>query len=119
MMRRFRNTTTKTWPPSRVHRRHPADLRVRVAIIENSIPRMIHARLNDVSSGGVNILMPRDLADGTLAMIGLRVPGKDDRVLWFRSRLRHRAGFRCGFQFVDVTPEQRHMLHQLCGMLPS
>lgn len=116
-MRNARATKTQIWPPSRVHRRFPADIRVRIAIIERASPCIIHARLNDLSSGGVNIMVPRDLADGTLAMVGLRFPGTDDAILWFRSKLRHRKGFRCGFQFVDVSAEQKLLLRDLCHSL--
>lgn len=110
----MRRTRTTAWPPSRVHSRVRADLRVRVAIFEQSIPRMIHARLNDISRGGANVLMPRELPDGSHAVIGLRDPRGDGRYLWFRSRLRHRAGFRCGFEFLDINPEQKSLLRELC-----
>ncbi len=78
---------------------------------------MIHARLNDVSTGGMNVLLPKELPPGSFAMIGLRVPGREHHTVWFRSRLRHRAGFRCGFQFMEISSEQRTALRELgCGL---
>lgn len=110
---------------SRQQPRHRADIRVRVAVIEDSIARIIHARLNDLSLGGANILFPGEIADDTLALIGVPLPQPttrptslhNERILWFRSRLRHRSGFRFGFQFVDMKPEQKLILRQLCYSL--
>lgn len=113
---------------SRQQPRHRADIRIRVALVEDSIARVIHARLNDLSTGGANILFPGDIADNATALIGVPLPEpkatpcprtslRDDRILWFRSRLRHRSGFRFGFQFVDISNEQKLMLRQLCHNL--
>lgn len=115
---------------SRRQPRHRADIRIRVALVEDSIARVIHARLNDLSTGGANILFPGDIADNATALIGVPIPeaktpaprssasGRQNRILWFRSRLRHRSGFRFGFEFVDIKPEQRLVLRQLCQSLP-
>jgi hypothetical protein len=114
---------------SRQQARHRADIRVRVAIVEDSIARIIHARLNDLSTGGANILFPVEIAEGATALIGVPLPEsamparpktslRNDSILWFRSRLRHRSGFRFGFQFVDVSNEQKLMLRHLCHSLP-
>lgn len=117
---------------SRQQQRHRADIRIRVALVEDSIARVVHARLNDLSTGGANILFPGEIADNSLALIGVPLPEpvrtearpprshfdlQRDRILWFRSRLRHRSGFRFGFQFVDITNEQKLMLRQLCHSL--
>ena len=115
---------------SRLQPRHRADIRIRVAIVEDSIARIIHARLNDLSTGGANILFPGEIAENATALIGVPLPESkapsprprtsihNDRILWFRSRLRHRAGFRFGFEFVDVNPDQKMILRQLCHSLP-
>jgi len=116
---------------SRQQPRHRADIRVRVALVEDSIARVVHARLNDLSTGGANILFPGDIAENATALIGVPLPeppagprpvGRtslpNGGILWFRSRLRHHSGFRFGFQFVDVTGEQKLLLRQLCHGLP-
>jgi hypothetical protein len=112
--------------------RQRADIRIRVALVEDSIARVVHARLNDLSTGGANILFPGDIADNATALIGVPLPEQmlietkpprsrfdlqRDRILWFRSRLRHRSGFRFGFEFVDITNEQKLMLRRLCNSL--
>ncbi len=116
---------------SRQQPRHRADIRIRVALVEDSIARVVHARLNDLSIGGANILFPGDIADNATALIGVPIPESkipaprpntsmhNNHILWFRSRLRHRSGFRFGFEFVDVRPEQKMMLRQFCHSLPQ
>jgi PilZ domain len=115
---------------SRLQPRHRADIRIRVAILEDSIARVIHARLNDLSTGGANILFPGEIDKNATALIGVPLPEsktpsprprtslRNDRILWFRSRLRHRSGFRFGFEFVDVNPDQKMILRQLCHSWP-
>ncbi len=51
-------------------------------------------------------------------MIGVKAPGHNDYV-WLSVRLRHRSGFRCGFQFLETTPEQNSFLRNLCRSLPA
>jgi hypothetical protein len=124
------STATILSKASRQQARHRADIRIRVAIVEDSIARIIHARLNDLSIGGANILFPGEIAEGTTALIGVPLPEsslparpksglRNDRILWFRSRLRHRSGFRFGFQFVDVSNQQKLLLRHLCHSLPG
>ncbi len=114
---------------SRLQARHRADIRIRVALVEDSIARIVHARLNDLSIGGANILFPGDIAENATTLIGVPLPESkavqrprtnpyNDGILWFRSRLRHRTGFRFGFEFMDVKPEQKLLLRQLCHSLP-
>jgi hypothetical protein len=102
--------------------RYGADLRVRIAL-PDSPPRIVHARTSDLSTGGVCIVLPQAVADGSIAVIGLRPTtpqskSDEDQTIWFRARLRYRLGFRCGYQFLDMTVEQRLFLRHLCLTLP-
>lgn len=97
--------------------RHRADLRVRLAL-STPVPVILHARAGDVSTGGISIVLPQESSSATVAMVGLRGPALDDYI-WLRVRLRHRSGFRCGFQFVNPTFEQRALLRLVCRSLPA
>jgi hypothetical protein len=82
---------------------------------------MVHARTSDLSTGGVCIVLPEIADEDSIAVIGLRAPQKGtepELTIWFRARLRHRAGFRCGYQFLDMSREQRLFLRHLCLALP-
>jgi hypothetical protein len=83
---------------------------------------MLHARTSDLSTGGVCIVLPEVAAEDSIAVIGLRAPGKGmepELTIWFRARLRHRSGFRCGYQFLDLSAEQKLFLRHLCRALPK
>ncbi len=100
------------WKAERQQRRVSADFRVRVAVLERSKPRLIYARVNDLSLGGINLVMPEPVADSALAAIGVRT---ESGMYWFRSQLIHHKGFRYGFRFLQTDPKQRQLLKQLCG----
>lgn len=101
--------------------RYAADFRIKIALPDTP-PRMLHARTSDLSTGGVCIVLPEVAAEGSIALIGLRASTKvaePELTIWFRARLRHRSGFRCGYQFLDLSAEQRLFLRQLCRTLPK
>lgn len=99
--------------------RYPVDLLIRVALPAAPKPIILRARTIDLSTGGINISLPHDILENSPAMVGLRLPqtgaaALNEPIFWFRARLRHRIGFRCGFQFLDLTSEQRLLLRRLC-----
>ena len=120
--RRVRRPITLNASPwrSRQLPRYPIDLLIRVALPASPKPNILRARTIDLSTGGINISLPHDILENSPAMIGLRLVAQtgtaalDEPVFWFRARLRHRTGFRCGFQFLDLTTEQRLLLRRLC-----
>ncbi len=97
--------------------RHHADMRVRIAL-STPVPVILHARAADLSTGGMSVVLPQESSSTAVAMIGFRTPECTEDV-WFHVRLRHRSGFRCGFQFVDATAEQKSLLRQLCRALAA
>ena len=97
--------------------RHRADIRVRLAL-STPVPVILHARAADLSTGGMSIVLPQESASREVASIGLKAPSGGDHV-WLRVRLRHRSGFRCGFQFLEPTAEQKAWLRRLCRCLPA
>lgn len=92
-------------------------MRIRV-VLTTPVPVILHARAADISIGGMSIVLPQEAAARAVAMLGIKPRGLDDHV-WIRVRLRYRLGFRCGYQFVETTPEQRALLRHLCGSLPN
>ncbi len=99
------------WKADRKQRRYPSDFRVKVAVLEQNKPRLIHARVHDLSLGGMNLLLPEPVGDNALAAIGVRT---ETGIFWFRSQLVHRKGFRYGFRFLQTDSAQRQILKQLC-----
>jgi hypothetical protein len=94
--------------------RYSADLRVRI-VLPTPVSVIVHARTHDLSMGGVSVILPEKITGTAVVMVGFNIPGALNRV-WFRARLCHRVGFRCGFQFIATSTEQRAMLRLLCSM---
>ncbi len=92
-------------------------MRIRL-VLATPVPVVLHARASDISTGGMSIVLPQESVAGSVAMLGIKPPSVNDHV-WVRVRLRYRSGFRCGFQFLETTPEQRALIRRLCGSLPN
>ncbi len=97
--------------------RYRADIRVRIAL-STPVPVILHARAADLSTSGMSIVLPQEDLGQVVKVIGLKVPGADDP-LWLPVRLRHHNGFRCGFEFVDLSLEQRGLLRRLCAAISA
>lgn len=97
----------------RLSPRHAADLRIRV-VLATPTPVILYARSVDLSTGGLSILLPQEGLGESVAMIGMKGRTAEDYI-WIRVRLRHRSGFRCGFQFIDTTAQQRSVIRLLCA----
>jgi len=107
-------TTPKPTLRSRYVVRHKVDLRVKVTPDGHST---VHCRSNDLNKEGIGLLLPSDLPIGTRATIEFSLPGSQES-LRLRALLRHREGFRSGFEFVHLTPEERHLIRTFCNGLP-
>ena len=112
---------------NRIWQRRLFDLRVRVSAATPGWPLVVHGRTRDLSLGGMGLHLTRELPEGTAAIISLRttaVPKSNpqpDSVheFHFPAVLRHRRGFRCGFQFVQLTPDAKLFVQQLHRRLPA
>lgn len=108
---------TAATPSRRLLPRYRADIRVRITL-STPVPVILHARVADLSTSGMSIVLPQPDLSEVVSVVGLSVPGKDDP-LWIRVRLRHHNGFRCGFEFVELSLEQRGLLRRLCAALAA
>ncbi len=106
-------TSTKSLR-SRYVARHKIDLRVRVTPDGQAT---IHCRSNDLNKEGIGVLLPSDLPIGTRASVEFSLPNRMEP-LRLRALLRHREGFRSGFEFVHLSSEERHLIRTFCDELP-
>jgi hypothetical protein len=95
--------------------RYAANLRIKI-VLPDTPPKTIHARTADLSTGGICVVLPQTVAEDALAVIGLRYSerGGEELTIWFRARLCHRSGFRRGYEFLDMSVEQKLVLRRLC-----
>lgn len=103
-------------PTSRQYPRYKVDIRVKVVVHNNGRYETIHGRSNHLGVGGMGVTLTRELECGTLAMLEFSIPNCE--VFKMRSELRYRFGFKCGFQFFDVSSEQRTLIKAFCSELP-
>ncbi len=108
---------TAATPSRRLLPRYRADIRVRIAL-STPVPVILHARAADLSTSGMSIVLPQSDLRQTINVVGFKVPGSDDPI-WIPVRLRHHNGFRCGFEFVELSLEQRGLLRRLCETLSA
>jgi len=95
--------------------RYAADIRIKI-VLPDTPPKIIHARTADLSTGGICVVLPQTVAEDSLAVIGLRYAehGREELTVWFRARLCHRSGFRRGYEFLDLSVDQKLVLRRMC-----
>lgn len=94
--------------------RYKVDLRVRVTPDGHAT---IHCRSNDLNKEGIGVLLPDDLPTGARATVEFWLPGQPVP-LRLRALLRHREGFRSGFEFIRLNSQERHAIRTYCEELP-
>lgn len=86
--------------------RHDADNRVTLTLEEGGVVR---GRCTNVSEAGFGAVLAGELEPGAAGAAKLTLQGLSEP-LTIRAQVRNRHGFTHGFQFLDITPEQRRTL---------
>lgn len=103
---------------SRMWDRRRFDLRVTVTSSGDGTPEVIQGRTRDLSYQGIGLWLTRELPESLPVVITLRI-AVANREIRLPAVLRHRRGFRCGFQFEKLSPESRIFVQQLHRALPA
>lgn len=101
---------------SRIFRRHSFDLRIKLYIPGRHRPELIYGRSRDLSYGGAGLLLTREVADGTPAVLVFQLAENEVQLPGI---VTHRKGFRCGIRFVRLSPEQKYLVQHICRALPA
>jgi TonB family protein len=96
-------------PTRRVFPRHPINVPLDVIILRSGIPDSLPGRCTDLSEGGVGAIVAGELGAGQQVGVELRLPNVGVPVR-ARAQVRYHDQFRCGLQFVALTPEQSSMI---------
>jgi hypothetical protein len=108
--------THKEASPSRRYPRHKVDMRARLVLHRDGQDTVIHGRTSHVGLGGIGMTLTQELERGTRAVLELTIPNCN--VFKIPVEVRNRAGFRCGLQFLELSPEQRSLLKAFLNELP-
>lgn len=94
-------------------KRVPLDVRVKAVIMEDDRKTVIYGRSAQLSEGGMGVTMTREMPKGTIATMIFKLPGEqDERVL--QAEVKYRSGFRCGLEFLGISPKAREGLLRFC-----
>jgi hypothetical protein len=104
--------TPPALPVRREFQRFYLDQRIAVKAVVNGREQVIHGRTTDISDGGVGAVIAAPLAVNTSAVIEIVLGGGAKVVV--TAVVRHRRGFRHGFQFLGLTPAQIDAIHRAC-----
>lgn len=105
------------WKIARSFARFAFDIPFAVFLSETASIPVATGKMRDLSLGGVGALLEEAVGIGQRLWLEFRLPNAAAamRVL---SKVRHGSERRFGFQFLDITPEQRDAIRQACQGLP-
>lgn len=89
--------------------RHETDNRVMLKVEREIGTDTIRGRCTNVSEAGFGAVLAGALQPGEVVAAKLTLQAMGDP-LEITAQVRNRAGFRHGFKFLDISPEQRRML---------
>jgi len=101
---------------NRKYPRYKVDIRAKVILRQDGKDETIHARTSHLSVGGLGLTLTKELELGTSVILEFKLPQCE--VFKMPAELRYRSGFKCGFQFLEVSAEQRSLIKQFCSELP-
>ncbi len=105
------------WKITRSFARFAFDIPFAVFLSESASVPLTKGRMLDISLGGVGGSLEEPVVVGQRLWLEFRLPNAAQamRVL---SKVRHGSERRFGFQYLNITPEQRDAIRQACQGLP-
>ena len=101
-------------------RRHPRyllSMRLMAASITEEQPAAEHSRTLDISESGVGGLFHESWEVGSRVRLEVSLPVEETPLIKVGAIVRHHTGVRYGFEFIDVSLEQRSVLQRACRAL--
>jgi hypothetical protein len=107
-------------PPHQTTRQFPrfcTDVRVVITLKGSDDPPPLYGRCGIIAEGGFGAILAGELAVGETVAAELILVGGGRPSLKVCAVVRDRRGFRHGFEFLDITPEQRLSIREFCAFL--
>ena len=114
----MRTTPTETTSDQTERRhwlRHKVDERVRVIVSEDGKDRHLYGRITDISENGIGAVIPDSLNLAAVVIVEFSLQKSGEFVM--QAVVRHRRGFRYGFDFVDLPAATLQELKDALGTL--
>ncbi len=106
------------WKIARGFARFLIDLTVDVFLSETASIPVTSGSVHDISLGGLAATMESDVRVGQRVWLEFRLPMTGD-LLRLLSRVCHGEAGRFGFEFLNITAEQRERIRKACEGLPN
>ncbi len=94
------------------------DFQLTAATAAGGAGPVIRGRSTDISIGGVGAVMLGELEVGQVVTLNFVLPIVQQRVR-VRANVKHRNGFRYGFEFLSLSGPDRKAIERLAGLLPG
>ena len=96
--------------------RYHIDVRVRVKVFSNGVPRIVHGRGSDLSQHGMCLFLPIELGIHTEIEIEVTLPHCSQQ-LKVEAAIRNRRSFAYGIDFINITAAQQNLIEFSCRSL--
>jgi len=96
--------------------RYEMDTQLRATNLTAQNNATVRGQSLNINEGGMGGIFSRGLEVGTYVNLQFSVPVRSDP-LSVKGVVRNRAGYRYGFEFVELTLEQKRVIHRTCATL--
>jgi len=108
---------TLKWPITRCIQRYEVVVPVTVKILRRGVSALVTGNSTDLSEAGVRVVLADgELIAGEIVTVEFSLPTSPERLRIYAT-VRHRKENLYGIQFVEVTPECRQAIRDLCDVL--
>ena len=101
---------------TRQYPRHEIDTTELIVAIVGTQHRELRGRSLDINEAGIGGVFAKEMDVGTSVSLEFSVPVLATP-LRVQGVVRNHSGYRYGFEFVDLTPEQRETISRTCRTL--
>ena len=108
---------TLKWPITRCIQRYEVVVPVTVRVLRRGVSTVVMGNSTDLSEAGTKIILSDgELIAGEIVTIEFSLPTAPERLRIYAT-VRHRKENHYGIQFVEVSPEHRQAIRDLCDVL--
>jgi len=105
------------WKVVRAFPRFAIDIAFTLQPALTDAPELIRGRMVDIGLGGFGGVLSTEVNLRQKLAAEFRLPGSPEP-LQVKVIVRYRKGARYGFEFLDISPQQRDLIREACRSLP-
>lgn len=111
-------SSEKQWKVTRSFARFALEVPVSAMLSESASIPVSSGKMRDISLGGVGAILDPPVGVGQRLWLEFLLP-QAASAMRLLCKVRHNYGERFGFQFLNITPEQREQIRQCCQGLAN